>query len=160
MRVSDAIKATRAKQSDGEGEPEFERSSTACRALGCPCAGSIDIGRTSRFYCSWHAWAVPSDWPRITEQLLDHKWLIDFIGELTQSHDRGQRGDWQAKADEFFRTDPHCIPSSDERTRWNLYCWRLREELAWRIGVRKERPDPRPPMFRLAPPPEPMLEAA
>lgn len=117
----------------------------ACKAENCPCRGTMDLTTSGRSYCQWHAWALPNDWPRITQELEEHRWLIDFITEVEICSTRGRRGDWQAKARDFFRTDPHCQPSKVEIDRYNFYGWRLREELAWRIGVRKDRPSPRLP---------------
>lgn len=146
MNVSAALRATRQAMGKGEDDEQQPRAAGACRADDCPCRGSIDLGSSGRFFCSWHAWTPPPQWGEVTRQLRDHAWLIDFIGELMRIHSRGRLTDWQARAAQFFATDPVCLPNSDEKQAFNLYVWRLREELSWRVGVRKERPVPRVPM--------------
>lgn len=147
MNVSSALQATRRAMGKAEDQDEGQpRSPGACRADGCPCQGSIDLGMSGRFFCSWHAWAPPPQWGDITQQLHQHAWLIDFIGELMRIHSRGRLTDWQARAAQFFATDPVCLPNASEKQRFNHYVWRLREELSWRVGLRKDRPVPRVPM--------------
>jgi hypothetical protein len=80
-----------------EAQDQSTRPVGACRAEGCPCRGTVDIGSAGRFYCTWHSWAPPADWPRVTEELQRHRWLIDFMGELLTLRDRGRKGDWLVK---------------------------------------------------------------
>jgi len=122
---------------------EFSADPSACRAHGCPCQGTIDLGSSGRFYCAWHARADGDKWPEITESLHAHRWLIDFIGDIAAAYNRGRLRDWVKDADEFWRDDPEGKPTEDERARFNWYAWRMREELSWRVGACKDRPKAR-----------------
>lgn len=149
--VSKALAATRtAMGKDHQQQPDHDHDRAPepgqCSAYGCPCRGTVDLGGSGRSACQWHAWAPQDRWQAITRGLNEHQWLIDFIGELYRLQYRGRNGEWLARADQFFETDPDCMPQGPERTRFNVYVWRLREELAFRAGSRKERPAPRPPM--------------
>lgn len=145
MSASQALAATRAKLGRGEPEPEHDHKPAPgqCHAFGCPCGASVDLGSGGRGVCSWHAWAQAANWQAVTQALNEHQWLIDFIGEVMRVHSRGRLTDWIARSDAFFATDPHCQPTGEERDRFSFYLWRLREELSWRVGVRKDRPEPR-----------------
>jgi hypothetical protein len=132
----------RAEQADNDHTPEPGQ----CTAYGCPCRGTVDLGGGGRAACSWHAWAPQDRWQAITRALNEHQWLIDFLGELYRLQYRGRTGEWVQRADQFFELDPDCMPQGPERTRFNVYVWRLREELGFRVGSRKERPVPRLPM--------------
>jgi len=116
-------------------DAEAASDPSACRATGCPCRGTIDLGSGGRHTCSFHAWAQPDVWGDITEQLHAHRWLIDFIGEVKALHGRSKPGAWQAKAASYFAEHPEMQPTALEAAHWPFY-----EELAWRIGARKERP--------------------
>lgn len=151
--VSKALSATRAAMGKGNAQSQradededFAQSPGSCTAYGCPCRGTVDLGSSGRFNCSWHAWAPQDRWQAITQGLREHQWLLDFIGELQHAFYRGKNGDWLARAQQFFETDPYCQPTGSERLSFNRYVWRMREELSWRIGIRKERPEPREPM--------------
>ena len=143
MNVSSALRATRQAMGKGDDDEQQPRAAGACRADDCPCRGTVELGGSGRTFCSWHAWAPPQEWGEVTRKLLDHMWLIDFIGEVMRVHSRGKLTDWIARSDAFFATDPHCQPTGEERDRFAFYLWRLREELSWRVGVRKDRPEPR-----------------
>ena len=160
-RTRDALgKGERAAQ-----DAEAASDPSACRATGCPCRGTIDLGSGGRRTCSFHAWAQPDVWGDITEQLQAHRWLIDFIGEVKVLHARSKLGTWQAKARTYFAEHADMQPTALEAKHWPFYEWRLREDLAWRVGVRKDRPQPRVPQakddeFIASKPAEPKATAA
>jgi hypothetical protein len=116
----------------------------ACRASGCPCRGSVDLGSSGRFLCAWHAWAPPDKQHTVTHGLRSHRWLIDFIGEVQALYRDGAKGDpWIARAREFWLEEPRMQPTATEARHWSLYLWRLREDLSHRIGLRADAPVPR-----------------
>jgi hypothetical protein len=122
--------------------PSFDPS--ACRASGCPCNGSIDLGSSGRFMCSWHAWAAPDKHDSVTQGLRSHRWLVSIIGELQALYREGADGEpWIVRAGEFWQTDTRMLPNETECRHWGLYLWRLREELSHRIGLRADAPLPR-----------------
>lgn len=49
-----------------EVEQQVEQS-LMCRAHGCPLRWSVQTGDVTA--CSYHAWADPKHWPRITEDI-------------------------------------------------------------------------------------------
>lgn len=133
-RVRQAMKPT--------AGPDAERDPAGCRAIDCPCNGSVDLGNSGRFYCSWHAWADGAKWPLITEELIRHRWMLDHMAELQRiRRTTGHGAPWVHAADAFW-TDPVMKPTPHERETFAHYLWRLREELAFRVGVRKDRPAP------------------
>lgn len=122
--------------------PEPERDPLRCVAHGCPCNGTVDIGNAGRFACSWHAWVQPERWPLITERLCEHRWLLDFIGDMQRMHIAGEK--WRDLAEQFFATEQRDLqPTPAERERVSWYVWRLRQHLAWLTGERKDKPQPR-----------------
>lgn len=132
----------RVRQAMGHSDAvDEQRDPAACRAHGCPCRGTIDVGSTGRFVCSWHAWADGNTWPRLTEQLHAHRWLLDHVGELMRLDRAGEP--WLVVADSFWRNEPDMQPQPRERRAFALYVARLRAELAYRIGVRSTRPEAR-----------------
>lgn len=123
----------------------FERDPAGCRAVDCPCRGTVDLGNSGRFYCAWHAWSDSAKWPPITDELIRHRWMLDHIGELQRLHRAGGKATPWAHAADAFWTDPVMKPNQHERGAFEHYVWRLREELAFRVGSRKDRPAPLEP---------------
>jgi hypothetical protein len=145
--MTESIRARVHKALNPQPEAEFNADPGACRALGCPCRGTIDLGSSGRFYCAWHARTDGDKWPALTAALHSHQWLIDHIGEMQRLHSEAGTGKpWLAAADSFWRDQPELKPQGHERTTWGFYLWRLREELAYRVGARKEPPEPRVPL--------------
>jgi hypothetical protein len=141
--IRERVHQAMTKPDAGQDAPGSEAG--GCSAYGCPCRGTVDLGHAGRFFCQWHAW-IPSDrWPSVTDGLVAHRWFVDLIGELQRRHTAGDIKAAIAHATQVWRDEPEMQPEPLERANWNLYLWRLREELAHRIGVRKEKPQPRTP---------------
>ena len=149
--VTDIRKATQkalSKPSVDSTRDDFDPS--RCADAGCPCKGSVAMGGSNRFQCSWHAFAAPERADDITTKLTEHRWLIDHITHLQLLHRQGAKNaPWVAAAQTFWAEQPEMLPTPVERANWNFYLWRLREELSFRIGLRKDRPAPREPQKRL-----------
>lgn len=131
------------KQTHEAAEPQ--RNPSACWASHCPCRGSVSL-EGGHFTCSAHA-AVPADqWPRVTEKLRDHDWLIAFTDDLARM-DRAPEKDspsWRDFATQFWQDQaPHCVPHPQEGAL--PYQLRMRDELMHRCGLAKNRPVPRLP---------------
>lgn len=135
MSFARSKKSAPAPQDDG---PEVTR----CHAIGCPCRGSVRV-EGGRWTCGTHAFSAPDDWPRLTEGLLEHRWLLDFIdGLLTKPPSREPEPDWRGLAVAFWSADPFGAPRGFETRRG--YEYRMREELRWRLaGQRGTRPEPK-----------------
>ena len=124
-----------------------ERDPKLCGATGCPVRGSVDLGGSSRYCCAWHAWAKPEKWPAITEALLQHDWLRDFITDLMSREELFKDAEWRNYAMQFWANDPECRPGHEDgrpETR-DLYLRRMNQELHFRVGTRKDRPPIRVP---------------
>ncbi len=127
--------------------PADEGGSLNCKAYGCPCRGVIDLG--GGFHCTLHAYASPDKWPQLTSSIREHEWLLSFIGEMQDHHQRGKTTkELGALAATFWEVDPSMAPTPDEQKHWNWYLWRVREELAFRVGQRKDKPAPRVPQVQ------------
>jgi hypothetical protein len=142
-----AAKSIRQRVREAASPPEDKAQRIGgCEAYGCPCRGSVDLGSGGKFFCQWHAWADPSAWADVTASLEQHRWLIDHIEELQRLYAKPSKGaPWIRVAETYWREQPEMMPTPVERTNWNFYLWRLREELAHRCGLRKERPVARKP---------------
>ena len=163
--IRDATRKAMSKPKvDGSAGDAFDPS--RCSERGCPCKASIAMGASNRFVCSWHAWTPPDRADDITSKLTEHRWLVDHIAHLQSLYRQAAKhSPWIAAAQTFWSEQPEMLPTPVEREHWNLYLWRLREELGWRIGVReelgrrigvrKDRPTPREPQSQL-----PMFEPA
>lgn len=119
---------------------------TGCWASNCPCRGSISL-EGGHFVCSAHS-AVPSDkWPRLTEKLREHDWLIAFTDDIARM-DRAPEKDapsWREFAMKFWEgQDDYCQPNPKEGAL--PYQLRMRSELLYRCGLSK-RPAPRLPQI-------------
>lgn len=115
-----------------------------CRAAGCPCTGTIDLGSSGRFLCAWHAWAPPERADALTLALRREQGLLDLIAELQALHrDGGKGAPWVVRARQAWGTDEALQPTEGEARHWNLYLWRLREEVSFRVGLRADAPAPR-----------------
>lgn len=112
-----------------------------CSASGCPCRGSVSLDNGGRFLCSAHAFSFPDQWPRITEKLREHDWLIAFTDDIAKLN--REHRDWRGFAVQFWSTeDAYCNPH--ERESAQAYGLRMRGELLYRCGLGK-RPAPRLP---------------
>lgn len=117
-------------------EPEITR----CIATGCPCRATISLDG-GRWYCGHHAFALPSDWPLLTERLRENEWLLRFIDMLLVDPTKRPE-DWRGIAIRFWSADPHGAPRDFEERR--SYEYRMREELRWRLGGEQgKRPEPK-----------------
>ena len=134
MSFARSKKPAPAPQDDG---PEVTR----CHAIGCPCRGTISL-EGGRWHCNTHAFALPSDWPRLTEGLRENDWLLQFIDMLLVDPKKPPE-DWRGIAVEFWAADPYGAPRDFETRRG--YEYRMREELRWRLDGLKDgkRPEPR-----------------
>lgn len=125
----------RAQEAAQPAAPRFN-----CVASNCPCRGTISFDG-GRWVCSAHAFSIPDQWPRITEKLNDHRWLIEFIDQI-QAMNRAME-DWRAFSEQFWANqDEVCVP--DEREEAVPYQNRMRGELLYRCGLSK-RPGVRLP---------------
>lgn len=120
----------------------YQANKAGCHADGCPCRGVVSLGG-GPFTCRFHAWADGKDWARITSQLHGHRWFSEFIAEATrlQLYPTQKGRVWVSRAQEFWAEQPDMKPSEREAAHWSEYLWRLREELAFRVGARKDRPE-------------------
>lgn len=124
--------------------PDTSFDPTACRAAGCPCTGTVDLGSSGRYLCAWHAWAPPDRADSLSLALRREQGLLDLIGELQAMHRAGaERSPWIARARQAWAGDEAMMPTEDECRHWGLYLWRLREELSFRVGLRADAPAPR-----------------
>lgn len=111
-----------------------------CVANGCPCIGSVLV-EGGRWCCTSHGFAASDNWPRITEGLNEHRWLLEFTAEVQKMHRRHE--DWRAFAIQFWEgQDDYCKP--DPREGVIPYFNRMKGELDYRLGLCK-RPAPRLP---------------
>lgn len=145
MNAAEAVPYRGGRVPAADRQPQAaERSPLACTAYDCPCQGSIDAG--GGFVCPWHFGRSPDRWQEITRQLHQEQWLIDLVGELQRLYaEPGKGHPWIARAMVAFREEPDMQPTDEERRVWAFYLWRLREELAVRVGARADRPQPRRP---------------
>lgn len=126
-------------------QPEMpQRNPALCYADHCPCMGSVSL-EGGHFTCTAHA-CVPADqWPRVTESLHTHRWLIALIDDLADVERRREKDGpgWREYATKFWTgTDDHCLPDAKEEML--PYQNRMRGELLWRCKLGK-RPAPRLP---------------
>lgn len=104
-----------------------------CKANGCPCIGSVDIG--GGFNCRYHAFADGDKWPSITRGLRDHDWLIGFMADIDKQH----KG-WREYAERFWEeAEPAMVPDASECKAH--YAYRLHLSLAYRVGARDKAPE-------------------
>jgi hypothetical protein len=107
-----------------------------CAANGCPCRGSVSFDG-GRWACTAHAFSFPDHWPRITEKLREHDWLVAFMDDVAGMDRAG--GDWRAFAAQFWANqDQHCMPDKVESAA--TYGYRMRGELLYRCGLGKRPP--------------------
>ncbi len=133
MSFARSKKAAPAPQDDG---PQITR----CAATGCPCRATISL-EGGRWHCATHAFAMPSDWPLLTERLRDNNWLLTFIDMLLVDPNKKPE-DWFGIATAFWAADPFGAPREFETRRG--YEYRMREELRWRLaGEKGPRPEPK-----------------
>ena len=129
-----------ARQKKNHVAEQADTPSTRCHANGCPCRGAVSL-EGSRWFCSSHAFALPDEWPRITEGLRQNDWLLHFI-DMLLTDPRKKPEDWRGIATAFWEADPFGAPRDFETRRG--YEYRMREELRWRLsGQRGTRPEPK-----------------
>lgn len=127
----------------------YHGDKSRCHADNCPCRGTVSLGG-GPFLCAYHGWADGRDWARITAALHQHAWFLEFIAEATRLHlypDRKGRY-WEARAREFWAEQPDMQPTPHECAHWPEYLQRLRHELGFRVGARKDRQEPKTPRER------------
>lgn len=132
-------RASRSRDTD-DTPPDRPR----CPAHGCPFRPVTDPGLTGKMRCTLHAYAEPEDWPWITQEAQRHEWLGQFIGDVQKLANRGGKAamTWQQFAREFWTgQDDHCLPSADEERNVSAYLYRMFDDLHWRCGTRKNRPE-------------------
>ena len=121
-------------QSDAHEGPQ------KCQAIGCPCIASVQV-EGGRWCCTSHAFSLPDLWPRITEGLRDHDWLLAFTRDVQKMDRRAE--DWRGFASQFWAgQDDYCMPHAQENA--IPYFNRMKGELDYRLGLCK-RPAPRIP---------------
>ena len=124
-------------------EIEYERS-TKCKANGCPMEGTIDPG-SGRYVCAHHYAALPDQWPRVTEGLLQHQSIRLGIAQVLGTGDMDWvRGQWELMH-RYFAADPELQPTVVERDHKRWYEYRLRAWLDYLCGASSKRPAPRQP---------------
>jgi hypothetical protein len=120
-------------------EPEGRQS---CAATDCPCIATVQV-EGGRWCCSQHAFAMPDEWRRLTQALIDHEWLIAFIDATVLRIRRHQ--DWRGAAVAFWAgVDDACCPVAAGEDGYRhpeegaAYVLRMRRELAARVeGTRR-----------------------
>lgn len=123
-----------------QAAPQEPEGPQMCMATGCPCLATLQI-EGGRWCCTSHAFAVSDLWPRITEGLRGHDWLLAFTRDV-QSMDR-KHEDWRGFAEKFWDgQDDYCKPHPKEPM--VAYFNRMKGELDYRLGLCK-RPAPRIP---------------
>jgi len=115
---------------------------TGCYASHCPCLGSASV-EGGKFMCAAHLNTQADAWPRITEKLHEHDWLIAFIGDMRRMERKYE--DWRGFAAQFWTgQDERCQPDPAES--FGAYEYRMRAELMYRAGVARmpsvRRPKP------------------
>lgn len=116
---------------------------TKCAAYGCKCRATVRV-EGGTWCCGAHAFAMPDDWQRITNELQAHDWLIGLIDDLRKMARTHQ--DWRGFAAQFWHgTDDFCKP--DTREADVVYQNRMRGELLHRCGLSARRPEPRIPQL-------------
>jgi hypothetical protein len=151
MNVADAARTAIPRRQSGAPAPaestRFEDPG-ACFAYGCPCRGTSGDG--GRFSCPWHVGQASNRIAEVTTALIANRGLIDAIGEMQRLHRiGGKSAPWIAYAQRFWQAHPaDMAPTELERRHWNFYLWRMREHLAFLVGVREVKPQPLEPQCR------------
>lgn len=158
MNAADAL-----PRNSGDDQTETRaRPAGACAAWGCPCRGTRSQG--GDYLCSWHARLTdPSRLQDVTADLHRQSRLLEAIGELQALHTYPGKGrPYVHRAHRLFADDPHMQPTPREQAEFDLYLWRLREEVAFRCGLIPHRPTERVPAKRVdfRAPSEPVARAA
>lgn len=133
-----------ARQREEVAQPQ---NTSRCQANHCPCMGSISLG-SDKFYCSAHAFSESEKWPRITEKLHEHDWLIAFHDDIKKMDRKLE--DWRAFAMQFWgnQEDAELLqPHPQEEA--TPYMNRMRGELGYRCNLNK-RPSVRLPQAQKA----------
>jgi hypothetical protein len=123
-------------------QPAEPAGPQCCAAHGCPCIASVQV-EGGRWCCSTHAFAMPDEWRRLTQALIDHEWLLAFIADTTRKVRRHQ--DWRAAAIAFWSgVDDSCCPVLAGEDGYAYpeegaaYLLRMQRELAARVdGTRR-----------------------
>lgn len=124
---------------------EAPRNPLACHAWGCPLPGSTSH-ESGRWLCWCHVGQPSVRWPAITGELKAHDWLVNFIGDGERLLRDGKFAVLRDLAVRFWAgTDAHAAPTPTEQRLLSPYLYRMRGELAWRVGASAARPVPREP---------------
>lgn len=151
MNAADHLPSAR-HRGDGDNLPAVPsrpRSEAACVADRCPCRATIV--RDGRGVCTWHDRGFGEASFGLSDRLEEHRDWLDLHSELMRIHGgqrRGQTDAWVHRVRRFFAADESMHPTEHERKHIEAYLWRLREELAYRVGVEPNRPTPQVPMSR------------
>lgn len=120
------------KQTHAAAQPVDSSPTGGCYASNCPCRGTISLG--GHFLCGAHAFADALQWPRITESLRTHDWLIGLHDDL-QKMDR-QHQDWRGYAVQFWANqDDGEVLQPHPKEGVVPYLNRMRGELLHRCGL-------------------------
>lgn len=120
------------RRTEAVHQPE---ATNACEASNCPCRGTVSMGG-DKFFCSAHAFADAALWPRVTEKLRDHDWLVGFHDDI-QRMDRASQN-WRGFAEQFWANQEDgeiLAPHKQENAQ--PYMNRMRGELLYRAGLCK-----------------------
>lgn len=122
------------------------RDSRLCVANGCRFVGVADHGHG--FACLCHAGQDPSDWPKITERVIEFEWLGQFIGDILAMHTKPQNGaDWREFARQMMADSyPTLLPNEHESLFADRYAYRLMSELRAFVAPGLKRPGPWVPL--------------
>jgi hypothetical protein len=86
--------------------------------------------------CAAHAFAPSDKWPRVTEKLHEHSWLIAFMDDIQRIDTLrdSKAPNWREYATSFWTgQDDYCLPHEKEEAA--MYLLRMRAELQYRCGL-------------------------
>lgn len=111
---------------------------SGCHASNCPRRGTISLGG-DKFFCDAHAFSEADRWPRITESLRDHDWLIAFHDDLQRMvRACDPKQEWRSYAVQFWHDQEDGeLLKPDPKEEAVPYMNRMRGELTYRCGLNK-----------------------
>lgn len=102
-----------------------------CYAAGCPCTGSMSV-EGGKWVCAIHSSVAMDAWPRLTEKVREHDWLVAFVDDIAKMNRAGD--DWRGFAAQFWsKQDEYCMPHAKETAA--SYGLRMRAEVLYRCGL-------------------------
>jgi hypothetical protein len=113
------------------------RDEKRCVAHGCPLPGTWSDGSTGRYVCSFHGIAQPDHWQHVTHELRSHAWLLALLNTLWTPV---PASNWRERAHTFWEGAEDPLPPRRNESR-DAYRARMWDELHWRVGTRKRRPE-------------------